>query len=117
MEKRLQILLVEDEPFISMDLERLIEEAVPAIVVVKSSVAETRKVLHQDFDFAILDVDVTNGKTYPIAESLGERNIPFVFVSGALQDHLPESLRDVPFIAKPYTAEQIKHAVLTIDDR
>ena len=59
----LRVLIVEDEPLIAMTIEQIVVDTLPSIVVVKSSVRETRKVIEDAFDFALLDVDVTNGKT------------------------------------------------------
>jgi hypothetical protein len=46
---------------------RRVHEIVTAAVVVEASVAATMKVLHEALDFAFLDVDVTNGKTFEVA--------------------------------------------------
>jgi DNA-binding NtrC family response regulator len=59
----LRVLIVEDEPMISMYLEEIVEETVPAIVTIKSSVKATRQVIDEPFHLALLDVDVTDGKT------------------------------------------------------
>jgi hypothetical protein len=87
---------------------------VTATVVVDGSVAATREILHQALDFAFLDVDVTNGKTFEIAEILERKHVPFVFVSGSPQEELPFALRGVPFIPKPFHAAQIEHALQAI---
>jgi CheY-like chemotaxis protein len=106
--KMLRILIVEDEPFVAMDLEIVITEIVTATVVVEPSVAATKKVLHEALDFAFLDVDVTNGKTFEIAQILERNNVPFAFVSGSPQEELPRDLRSVPFIPKPFCPAQIE---------
>jgi DNA-binding LytR/AlgR family response regulator len=68
----LRILIVEDEPLIALELEMMVSDFVSAAIVVEVSVAATKKVLHQDdLDFAFLDVDVTNGKTFELAQILG----------------------------------------------
>ena len=59
--KILHILIVEDEPWIALDLKAIIIEFVTATVVIEGSVAETKKVLDEALDFAFLDVDVANG--------------------------------------------------------
>jgi DNA-binding response OmpR family regulator len=79
----LQVLIVEDEPLVSMLIEEIVEHAVSAVVVVKSSVSEAKKALEEPCHLALLDVDVTNGKTYDIARVLVRKHIPFVFVSGS----------------------------------
>jgi hypothetical protein len=42
-----------------------------------------------------------------VAAELRRREIPFVFVSGALLHEIPDMLKDVPFISKPYNVSQI----------
>jgi DNA-binding response OmpR family regulator len=112
--KILHILIVEDEPWVAMDLEMIITKSVTATVVVEGSVADTKKVLHEALDFAFLDVDVTNGKTFEIAQILTRKHVPFVFVSGSPQDQLPIDLRSVPFIPKPFYAAQIESALQAV---
>ena len=85
--------------------------------MVEGSVAATKKVLHEALDFAFLDVDVTNGKTFEIAEILERKHVPFAFVSGSPQDQLPFELRSVPFIPKPFYAAHIEHALEAIRDQ
>jgi len=62
--KILHILIVEDEPSVAMDLEMIIIKIVTATVLIEGSVAATKEALHEALDFAFLDVDVTNGKTF-----------------------------------------------------
>ena len=109
--KTLHILIVEDEPLVAMDLEILVTEFVTATVVVKASVAATKQVLHEALDFAFLDVDVTNGKTFEVAQILDGKHVPFVFISGSPQDQLPFDLRSAPFIPKPFYPAQIERAL------
>jgi CheY-like chemotaxis protein len=114
--KTFRILIVEDEPWIVMDLETIIIEFVTATVVVENSIAGTKEVLHEALDFAFLDVEVANGKTFEIAQILERKHVPFVFVSGSPQDQLPFELRSVPFIPKPFHAAQIESALQAVLD-
>jgi len=109
--KMLHILVVEDEPWIAMDLEMMIIEVVTATVVIERSAAAAKKGLDEILDFAFLDVVVTNGKTFEIANILTHKHVPFVFVSGSPQSNLPCELRCVPFISKPYSQAQIETAL------
>ena len=106
-----RILIVEDEPWIAMDLETIVVELVTASVVVEGSIAGTKEVLQEALDFAFLDVEVTDGKTFEIAQILERKHVPFAFVSGSPQDQLPFELRTVPFIPKPFHAAQIESAL------
>jgi DNA-binding response OmpR family regulator len=109
--KTFRILIVEDEPWIAMDLETLIIELVTATVVVEPSIAATKEALHEALDFAFLDVEVTDGMTFEIAQILERKHVPFAFVSGSPQDRVPIELRSVPFIPKPFHAAQIESAL------
>jgi hypothetical protein len=82
--------------------------------VVEGSVAATKKVLNDPLDFAFLDVDVTNGKTFEIAQMLERMRVPFVFVSCSPQDQLPLELRSVPFIPKRFREAQIERALQAV---
>jgi two-component SAPR family response regulator len=112
--KMLNILIVEDETLVAMDLEMMISKIVPAAIVIEASVAAIKKVLHEALDFAFLDVDVTNGKTFEIAEILERQHVPFVFISGSGQDQLPFELRSAPFIPKPFYPAQIESALQAV---
>jgi CheY-like chemotaxis protein len=109
--EKLRVLIVEDEAVTALDLAATIAEVVPATVITKASVASTKKVLDEPFDFVFLDVDVTNGKTFEVARTLREKGVPFVFVSGSLPDDLPDELRVVPFIPKPFRRSQIEQVL------
>jgi CheY-like chemotaxis protein len=109
--KTLRILIVEDEPLVAMDLEAMVAKIVTATVVVEPSVAATKQVLHEAVDFAFLDVEVTNGKTFEIAQTLERKGVPFAFVSGSPQEELPSDLRSAPFIPKPFYPAQIERAL------
>jgi CheY-like chemotaxis protein len=113
--KTLHILIVEDDPLVAMGLEMMVTEIVTATVVVKESVAAAKKILHDLLDFAFLDVNVTDGKTFEVAQILERKHVPFAFVSGSPQEQLPSDLRSVPFIPKPcYPAqiERVSHAIV-----
>ena len=66
--KTLHILIVEDDPLVAMGLEMMVTEIVTATVVVKESVAAAKKILLDLLDFAFLDVNVTDGKTFEVAQ-------------------------------------------------
>ncbi|MEJ1160308.1 response regulator [Prosthecomicrobium sp. N25] len=106
-----RVLIVEDDPLIALDLEIIIADKVPAEVIVAASVADARRHVAEPITFALLDIDVLDGKTFEIAEALAARNTPFVFVSGSKPQEVPEPLRRAGFIPKPYRPEKIEETV------
>jgi CheY-like chemotaxis protein len=113
MKDRLRVLVVEDELAISTIIEIIVEDTAPSIVFVHTSVESAQKVIQeQDFDLALLDVNVTDGQTYKIAGMLRRNEVPISFVSSVPKQELPEELRDSPFISKPFQQADIRDAVL-----
>ncbi len=109
----MRILIVEDDPFVALDLECIVRDSADSVdICMASTLAEARRCARQPIDFAFLDIDLPDGKTFPVAAALRGRGIPFVFVSGALLHEIPPLLRDAPFVTKPYEVWQIRQNLL-----
>ncbi|HSP24895.1 MAG TPA: response regulator [Saliniramus sp.] len=98
----MRILILEDDPFIALDLAQIVETLGHEVVDVCNCIAAARRQVDNRVEFALLDIDVRDGKSFSIATALEERGIPFAFVSGSLPEDLPYSLRRAPFITKPF---------------
>lgn len=96
-----RVLIVEDDVFVALDLEAIVLGESGGEVVTVASVAAAQRAA-DSVDLAILDIDVTDGKTYELARALRRRHTPFIFVSGSRREELPDELTSTPFIAKPY---------------
>jgi CheY-like chemotaxis protein len=98
-----RILVVEDEALIAEDLRETLETAGCVVVgpcpQVREAVAEA---LGGRIDGAILDRNLKNQSSEPVAEALRRRGVPFVVVSGYADTGLPEHFSDVPLLAKPF---------------
>ena len=90
-----RVLVVEDEYLIRMLLEDMLSEA--------SHIATSG-----EFNAAILDVNLDGQESYPVADILAKRGLPFVFVTGYGERSLPEPYRGRPALQKPFQAEQLK---------
>src|SRR5689334_20575997 len=60
-----------------------------------------------EVDVAVLDVNLNGMLSYPVAELLQTRGIPFIFATGYGVAGLPDRLRGTPVLSKPFTAEQL----------
>ena len=103
----MRVLILEDDPFIALDLQGIVEGEGHQVVGVHRSLEEARKRLTDAFEFALLDIDVLDGKSFELASALDERKIPFAYVSGSHRDELPAKFRNARFIAKPYSEAAI----------
>lgn len=97
------ILVVEDEMLVLMSIETALEDLGCSAVCAAASVADALKVLstHQ-FDAALVDVNLGGEKSYPVADALTERGIPFAFSTG-YGDHSDRlDLNHLPVLRKPF---------------
>ncbi|MGE5214392.1 MAG: HWE histidine kinase domain-containing protein, partial [Nitrospirota bacterium] len=102
------ILLVEDEPTISMMLaDMLISNGQqvdgPYSELKEALVAATHNNLHA----GILDINLNGHTVYPVADVLTKRNIPFIFVTGYGTDAIEPRYNHVPVMQKPVEPEII----------
>lgn len=50
---------------------------------------------------------VNGAKSYPVADALAARGVPFVFSTGYTGESLDEGYRDRPLLGKPYRDGQL----------
>ena len=100
---RLRVLVVEDESLVAMFLEDVLEDLGHQMVGPYSRVdAALAAAQAEDFDVAILDVNVNGQAIFPVAEAIAARGIPFIFSTGYGQKSLPEEYRSRPTLDKPF---------------
>lgn len=105
----ISVLIVEDDPFIAMDIESAVAEQLgdAAELIVVESVSEAKRAADRGCSCALLDIDVVGGKTYDVASALLQRGTPFAFVSGSAPHELPPALRAARFLRKPFSTHEI----------
>lgn len=100
---RLRVLVVEDESLVAMFLEDVLEDLGHQMVGPYSRVdAALTAAQAEDFDVAILDVNVNGQAIFPVAEAIAARGISFIFSTGYGQKSLPEEYRSRPTLDKPF---------------
>jgi CheY-like chemotaxis protein len=99
-----RVLVVEDEMLILMTIEGMLAdlgcECVTAVATVDKAIALVEV---ESFDVAMLDVNLNGNKSYPVADALAARGVPFVFSTG-YSDH---SLKDCPVLRKPFQQKEL----------
>lgn len=109
------ILIVEDEPFIALDLKFACEDAgISAVTASTTREALAALAANDGIDGAVLDVNLGNGETCEaVADALRERGVPFVLNTGDL-NRAGEYLRgiDAPILAKPSAANEVVERLL-----
>lgn len=109
---KLKVLIVEDESIVAMMIEDLIAD-------MGHEVAGTAGRLEQALffarelaiDFAIVDVNLNGQLTYPVAEALRSRGVPFVFATGYGVQGLKDEWKQNPVLEKPFQPEELTRAI------
>ena len=108
----MRILILEDDPLTALDLQCLVEGCGHEVVGLCETLADAGRRIGDGLDFAFLDIDLPDGKSFPLAERLHQSRVPFAFVSASRQSELPASLQGVPFIPKPYQHAAIRNSLV-----
>ncbi|MCF8477750.1 MAG: GAF domain-containing protein [Pseudolabrys sp.] len=97
-------LVVEDNLFVAIDAEEMLQKMGAETVTVANSVADALALLNQfEFSFALLDVNLGKESCLPVARALSAGGIPFAFGTGYGESlSMPDKLGDVPIVTKPY---------------
>ncbi|MFN3525585.1 MAG: response regulator [Paracoccus sp. (in: a-proteobacteria)] len=110
-----RILIVEDEPLLALHLEDMLSELGHTVVGQAGRIPAGLQLAQSgDFDFAILDVNVAGTKSFPIADILHKRGIPFAFATGYGADGLSETYRDFPILQKPYAQYDLERVIAQV---
>jgi PAS domain S-box-containing protein len=103
-----RVLVIEDEPLITMDQEAMLT-AGGCVVVGPAMNFETAKglIANEQFDAALLDVNLGGHPVDELAAALTQRNCPFAFVTGYGRSALPLGFRDAIVLSKPFQQERL----------
>ena len=105
-----RILVIEDEVLLSMTLEDMVADLGCESVTSASTVDMAVGLINaQDFDAAVLDMNLNGCSSRPVAVALAERGVPF-FVSTGNTGDLGDGFRDHAVLRKPYREDKLVEA-------
>ena len=106
---RSRVLVLDDEPLISMMLQDWLHELAYETVGPANSV-QSALVLIESMppDAAILDLCLGNERSYAVATTLRARGIPFAFATGYGDNSMVGAFTDEMIVSKPFDFEAIK---------
>jgi light-regulated signal transduction histidine kinase (bacteriophytochrome) len=108
-----RVLLVEDNLLIAMDAEDQLRRMGAEQVDVAGSAQAALRLLDQaPPDIALLDVNLGRENSFPVADALSARGIPYVFATGYGEaSAFPDRFRNATVINKPYTVAEMRKAL------
>lgn len=111
---RPRVLLVEDEALVAMMMQEFLNSLGCSVLGPFTAAAAALSAAdNQDFDFAILDVNLGNELVYPVADVLVWRGLPFIFVTGYDVDSIDPRFKMVPILQKPISKESL-HKIIAV---
>jgi CheY-like chemotaxis protein len=111
----LRLLVVEDEALVAILIEDIVLDLGCVVVGPAASVAQALALLEREaVDGAVLDVNLgADERSYAIAEALGARGIPFIFVTGYGEEGVDPRFAAVEVIQKPFEPCTLERSVVT----
>jgi CheY-like chemotaxis protein len=98
-----RILVVEDEVFVAMLIEDILQGLGSTVIGPAARVDEALELIEGAHpEGALLDVNLGGELVYPVAEALARRRIPFVFVTGYGPEGVAAPFRGRPTVKKPF---------------
>lgn len=107
----LRVLIVEDEPLVTMLLEGMMEDLGHKVLgpfLRLDPALEFIQANHREIDVAILDVNLGGIRSFAAADLLLELGVPFIFASGYDEAGIDERWRMWPNIGKLFYEDELK---------
>ena len=107
------VLVVEDQLIIALDLEMLLRQHGASQVHVVGTADEALALIATAVpDVAVLDVNLGNSTSFPVAKELLRLRVPFIFATGyGKEADFPAEFQDIPLVGKPYSPKAIHEAI------
>ncbi|MBS0189712.1 MAG: response regulator [Phycisphaerales bacterium] len=105
----LRFIVVEDEPLVARAIVRMLERSECNVLGPFASTANTFEALArgEEFDGALLDINLGNELVYPLAEAMRKEGRPFAFLTGYSRSAIREDFRDRPMLEKPFSSAEL----------
>jgi CheY-like chemotaxis protein len=110
------VLLVEDSLIIALDCEDILKRLGAAHVATAATVEQALEAIELlQPALALLDINLGDQTSFPVADRLSANGIPFLFATGyGEQAQLPEQHAQRMVVQKPYTLENVARVLPTL---
>lgn len=109
----MSILVVEDSIIVALKVEKMLRRVGAARVLLSATNEQAiARIEAEKIDAAVLDINLQGAMSYPVADALARRGIPFIFETGYGQSpELPERFAERRVVTKPFSEEDLSKAM------
>jgi CheY-like chemotaxis protein len=101
--ERLRVLIVEDEMLVAMNIEDMLLDLGHEVAGLASRLTPALALAAEaEIDAAVLDVNLAGEQSFPVADLLDKRGIPFLFATGYGLGGIEERYRGRTVLQKPF---------------
>jgi len=105
-------LVVEDEIMVAMYVEDLLTDLGYEVAAIATGFDQELPLARDgSFDFAVLDINLAGRLSFPLADVLRERGIPFLFASGYGSKGVSDDYRNAVRLQKPFASRDLAQAI------
>ena len=105
-----RVLVIEDEMLILMMIEDMLADLGCDSVAVASKIGPAISLIEgQDFDTAMLDMNLNGIESYAVADALTARDVPYFFSTGNSLTNMKDGYRGQDVLKKLFTFEQLSN--------
>jgi CheY-like chemotaxis protein len=98
-----RVLVVEDEYLVALLIEDMLQTLGYRVSEIAANLDDAMRAAEKDdFDVAILDVNLNGTMSNPIADVLKRRSIPFIFATGYGKSGPHDAFSGTPSLQKPF---------------
>ena len=107
-----RVLVVEDEVLVGMMVEEMLHALGYQLAALSTHLDEALVLAATAaFDVALLDINLNGRPSFPVADAIRARGLPFLFATGYGSRILPDPHRDAPILQKPFSRVELKRAL------
>ena len=112
---RRRVLLVEDEVLITLLLQDMLLDLECEVADAPASLDDALSAARNGaFDLALIDLNLHGKLTYPVADILKARQIPFIFVTGYGSAALEPAYADALVLEKPFHRKDLEAIIARV---
>jgi CheY-like chemotaxis protein len=101
--------VVEDEVIVGMLLEDMLEDLGCEVAAISTHLEQALHLARTlDIDLAILDVNLRGTQSFPVADVLSVRSVPFLFATGYGAQILKPPYSGTPTLQKPFQLDDLR---------